>query len=104
MLYRLLHSQHNTDPTQNSTDPSPSDSYADVQASIQLFVEAISAEITRLLSRESVLLHRYELLLCDLLIPAGDDVITEDLTRCKYDRRISHSDWRFGSYSVIGLP
>ena len=78
LLYRLLHSQR-------TTDASPSESSADVQASIHLFIEAISAEITRLLPQESALLYRYELLLCDLLIPAGDDVITEDLTRCRND-------------------
>lgn len=41
LLYRLLHSQH-------TTDASPSESATDVQASIHLFVEAISAEISQI--------------------------------------------------------
>ena len=54
-----------------------------VNAQLMLFIESVTKEIERLVLMDTELLFRYETMLCDVLIPASDELITEELTRCK---------------------
>ena len=91
LLYLQLqlneHTSNNNEKTNNNitslTSTSSSLSIANVNAQIMLFLESVTKEIERLVLIDTDLLFRYETILCDVLIPASDELVTEELTRCK---------------------
>ena len=61
-----------------SADETPDDS---LTVSLQLFLETAGEALTKAMSRGDDQIFPLEQMLCDVLIPAGDSFITEDLTR-----------------------